>query len=434
VQVPLPRKLYPLLKPKRIKVARGGRGGGKSWGFGNVLLALSRRRKLRVVNAREIQKSIKQSVYTLYKDRIDAFGLSREFQILENSITNLRTGSEFTFTGLREHTSDSVKSLEGCDIFWIEEAHSVSQTSLDLVIPTIRKPGSEIWVTYNQTLDADPIHQYVAEIVKYQPELIELMEISLDDNPWATQEMRDARALAYLTDPVKAAQIWGGQTKQIVDGAVYEQQISKLIADHRLSEVVDIDPSAVSVLAFDLGRGDATSVILGNYVGPERRICWSYEKNGEYFTHYIQVVKDNNIRIDHIILPHDAKAKTISTLKSVEEMCKEAWPTATITVLPPDSVELGIDNVRSNFHRLYVNPTKASKFWAMIRRYARKPTGLVNAEGKPLYGDPLHDEASHFADCLRYWMQYNPIVKEDSSAFLRNLTTTPAWSTQALFG
>lgn len=432
MKVNIPRKLLPLLEPKRWKVARGGRNGAKSWTFANVLLNMARRKCIRIVNAREIQKSIKGSVYTLYTDRIQDMGLSDQFRCTDTYIRCERTGSEFTFIGLQEQTVDSVKSLEGCDIFWMEEGQAVSNRSMETVIPTIRKTGSEIWCSYNPRLDSDPIHIHVNNLQKHQPHLISLMEVGMDDNPFASQEMFDARELDYLTDPVKAQQIWGGQTKQITEGAVYEQQISKCIADHRVSDTVVLDPAAVSVLAFDLGRNDATSVILGNYIGPERRITWAYEKNFEHFSHYIEQVKLLQVRIDVIILPHDAKAKTIAAVNSVEELCRAAWPSAEIIVLPPSGVEIGIDNVRANFHRLLVNPTGAARFWDTIKRYARRPTGLVNADGKMLYGEPIHDEASHMGDCLRYWMQYTPVQKDDQQRFLVN--QTPSWNVTSLFG
>jgi phage terminase large subunit len=409
VQIDITRKTLPLLTPKRWKVMRGGRGGTKSWVVVNVLLAMARKSRLRIVCGREVQKSIRASVYTLFLDRMRAYGWEDEWEILETSLTHKRTGTEITFTGLRDHTTDSIKSLEGCDIFWIEEAQSVSIRSLDLLIPTIRKPGSEIWATYNPTLDSDAIHMHVAKLQKYQPELLCLMEVSLDDNPWAPQDLLAARDLDYLTDPIKAGQIWGGQTKQIVEGAIYERELSQAATEHRITAACRHDPSAKTVLAFDLGRNDCTSIIIGQYVGRERRIFWSYENRFQFFPFYIDEIKRTGFRIDHIILPHDGRTKTISTLESPESMCKKAWPNATVEVLQATGIELGIEHARQGFNQVWIHPELAQSIYSSLKRYRRALTGHLTPDGKPLYGDPVHDDASHGGDCFRYWMQYKEV-------------------------
>jgi phage terminase large subunit len=149
-----PKKLQFLFDPHRYKVAYGGRGSGKSWSMARALLLQASNKPLRILCAREVQKSIKQSVHTLLNDQIQALGLGPLYEVLESEIRS-RSGSSFSFTGLATNTVESIKSFEGCDIVWVEEAQTVSKKSWDILIPTIRKPNSEIWVSFNPNIDTD---------------------------------------------------------------------------------------------------------------------------------------------------------------------------------------------------------------------------------------------------------------------------------------
>ncbi len=151
---------------KRFKFAHGGRGSAKSWSIADILLLKGREKKLRILNTREIQKSIKDSVHTLFKDRIGIHGYT-DYQVLDTIIRNKITGTELLFTGLREHNINSLKSFEGTDICWVEEAQAVVQKSMDILTPTIRKAGSEIWFSYNRFNLLDPAHKlFMRECVK----------------------------------------------------------------------------------------------------------------------------------------------------------------------------------------------------------------------------------------------------------------------------
>ena len=147
-------KLKYLFEPHRYKVAYGGRGSGKSWSYARALLMMGTEKPLRVLCTREVQKSIKQSVHTLLKDQIQALGLGEFYEIVENAIRG-KNGTEFNFAGLATNTVESIKSFEGVDIVWCEEAQNISKRSWDILIPTIRKPDSEIWVTFNPYMDTD---------------------------------------------------------------------------------------------------------------------------------------------------------------------------------------------------------------------------------------------------------------------------------------
>ena len=162
VTVRFPPKLEFLFDPYRYKVAHGGRGSGKSWSFARALLVLGMQSRVRVLCTREIQKSIKDSVKRLLDDQIEGMGFGHFYDSFETEIRGLN-GTEFLFAGLASHTVESIKSYESIDICFIEEAQTVSKKSLDILIPTIRKPGSEIWICFNPVLDTDEVWKRYVE-------------------------------------------------------------------------------------------------------------------------------------------------------------------------------------------------------------------------------------------------------------------------------
>ena len=218
-KVQFPAKLRGLFKPHRYKVARGGRGSGKSWGFARALLALGASRPLRVLCAREVQESIKESVHRLLKDQIEELGLGGHYQVLETEIRG-KNGTLFVFAGLLQHTVTSIKSYEGFDVCWVEEAQNVSKRSWGILIPTIRKVGSEIWVTFNPELDTD--ETYVRFVENTPPDTF-LVEMNWRDNPWFNGVLDAERKHAKATHTKEDYDnIWEGKCRSAVVGAVYD--------------------------------------------------------------------------------------------------------------------------------------------------------------------------------------------------------------------
>ena len=211
VDIRIPAKLQPLLQPRRFKVIHGGRGGAKSHTVVQLLLAMGVRSKLRILCGREVQKSLKESSTQLLLDYIARLGLSSYYQPLKNEIRGCN-GTVFTFTGLRAHTSNSIKSFEGYDIAWVEEAQSVSAHSWNILIPTIRKAGSEIWATLN----ADQADDYVySRFIKGSDSDALVMEVNWRDNPWFTDEMDiERRKMKALNDDLYQ-HIWEGKCRSI---------------------------------------------------------------------------------------------------------------------------------------------------------------------------------------------------------------------------
>jgi phage terminase large subunit len=178
-RVEFPDKLQCLFEPHRYKILYGGRGGAKSWGAARAILIEGARRPLRVLCAREIQRSIRDSVHKLLSDQVTALGLASRYEVLKDEIRGTN-GTEIVFSGLR-HNVDSIKSKEGIDIVWVEEANLVTPTSWEKLIPTIRKENSEIWVTFNPELETDDTYQC---FVVRPPAGAIVVKMTWRDNPW----------------------------------------------------------------------------------------------------------------------------------------------------------------------------------------------------------------------------------------------------------
>ena len=219
VRVDLPPKLAALLlTPARYKVAHGGRGSGKSWSFARTLVARAYAEKLRILCTREQQNSLADSVHKLLVEQIELFDLTPWFDVKVDRITSTK-GSEFIFKGVRDQSIKNLKSLEGVDIAWVEEAETVSETSWRKLTPTIRKRGSEIWVSFNPDLETDPTYQ---RFVVKPPPTARVVEINWSDNPWFADspEMVEEKDWLYAVDPEAAENVWGGKCRTNSDAQV----------------------------------------------------------------------------------------------------------------------------------------------------------------------------------------------------------------------
>lgn len=218
IRLKMPGWAKPYRRPARYKVAHGGRGSGKSWAFARLILlrVVSSTVPLRVLCARELQNSIKDSVHKLLSDQIDAMELTDHFDVGESYIRCVRNGSEFLFKGLR-HNSTEIKSMENIGLCWVEEAQGVSESSWKLLIPTVRAPGSEIWITFNPENETDPTYQ---RFVVSQPPNSIVREVNWRDNPWFPPELEAERLHMQATDPDSYDWIWEGKCRRISDAQV----------------------------------------------------------------------------------------------------------------------------------------------------------------------------------------------------------------------
>ncbi len=210
VRVQLPEKMRFLFKPARYKVAYGGRGSIKSWSFARALLIKAAQSPLRVLCAREFQNSIKESVIQLLAEQISLMGLDDYYKVMATEIRGL-VGSEFIFSGIRNNVT-KIKSMEGIDICWVEEAEKVSENSWSVLIPTIRKEHSEIWVSFNPAMETDPTHRRF--VVNTPPDSV-VVTTGWRDNPWLPEVLRMEKDYLAKVDYQAYLHVWEGglQTK-----------------------------------------------------------------------------------------------------------------------------------------------------------------------------------------------------------------------------
>ncbi len=276
LNIKIARPFLPLVTEKiRYKFYYGGRAGGKSYAFADALLLLGLQKPLFIACLREIQDTIKDSVHKLLSDRISLYDL-QEYQVKESEIVNVVNGTRFIFKGLRDQDSQKIKSLEGVDIAWIEEAQTITKKSWDILNPTIRKDGSEIWISMNREEENDPLWVAVAA----NPDDRTLVRrVNYSDNPFCPEEMKlqalackernyDDYAHIWLGEPVQQ-----GNTKLISAKSVHEAQEPKM--DSSTSPLV---------IGLDIARfgDDATSFCF-------RKGRWCYRFESYYKKDNVEV-------------------------------------------------------------------------------------------------------------------------------------------------
>ena len=238
----------PLLKPSRYKGAHGGRGSGKSHFFAGMAVVLCLQSPgSRIVCAREVQRALRDSVKLLVEDKIKEYKLENQFKLMYDHI---RTpgGGVIVFQGMQDHTAESIKSLEGFDVAYLEEAHTITKRSLELLRPTIRKPGSQIWASWNPRLATDPIDVLLRG--ETPPPNTTVVESNWKDNPWFPDSLEDERSFDEITNPVRYGHIWDGEYEPQVVGALWDREMiiaGRVDAPPPLKRVViGVDPPTSS--------------------------------------------------------------------------------------------------------------------------------------------------------------------------------------------
>lgn len=390
MQVKFPSKLQPLFQAARYKVAYGGRGSAKSWSYARALLIQAAAQPLRVLCTREVQKSIKDSVHKLLSDQIAALGLGSFYEVLETEIRG-KNGSEFLFAGLASHTIESIKSYEGVDRVWVEEGQSVKKRSWDVLIPTIRKPGSEIWISFNPELDTDETYQRF--VLNAPPDTL-LMQVNYHDNPWFSDVLEQERKHCQLTAPKDYDNIWLGKCKPAVAGAIYYDEVAAAEEQGRICNV-PYDPLLKVQVVFDLGWNDAMAISLVQKGVSDLRVIEYIEDSHKTLDHYSALLKAKNLNWGKLYLPHDGRNKDFKTGKSAEEIMQAlGWD---VVITPNMSIEDGIRLARMTFPRVYIDKTKCERLVQCAKRYRRSINQQTNEPGPP-----MHDEWSHGADNIRY--------------------------------
>ncbi len=393
-----------LFEPYRYKVGYGGRGGTKSWGFARALLVQGYGSRLRILCAREVQKSIKDSVHQLLADQIILLGLEGFYEVLQNEIRG-KNGTTFIFTGLSHLTAESIKSYEGVDRCWIEEAASVTRRSWDILVPTIRKEGSEIWVSFNPELDTD---ETWLRFVEHTPQNAHIEVMSYDTNPWFPQVLEDERQefLRAIESGARRQEeydnIWGGKCKPAVDGAIYVDEVRDVLNQGRLCPV-PFDPKLNCYAVLDLGWNDKMAIGIVQTAASSVRIIDYIEDSHRTYSSYVDELREKEYASKLFSnpraawLPHDGKAKNPQTGLSPIELLPKLGLKTDAKGVPDIGIKPGIEAARQMFPRVYFDKDKCTPLFNRLRRYARTISPTTD---EPMM--PKKDENTHGADMFRY--------------------------------
>ena len=386
-----PIKLKGLFEKSRYKVAYGGRGGAKSWGIARALLIKGAKDPMRILCAREFQTSIKDSVHKLLCDQIEALGLLGFYEITQNSIRG-KNGTEFAFAGLKNNIAN-IKSYEGVDIAWVEEAQTTSRLSWNILIPTIRKQDSEIWISFNPELETDETYQRF--VLKPPADCIQI-KINWSDNPWFPDTLMLEKDALKARDLEAYNQVWEGLCRQSVDGAIFAKELQQAEMDGRLTKV-PYDATKPVHAVFDLGWADSTAIWFLQFVGMETRLIRYIEDSQKTISHYLATMQTFGYVYDKVWLPHDAENKTLAAAgRSIDDIVRAAGYKTQI--LPRVPILDSINAARTIFPSCYFDRDNAAEGINCLRHYRYE----VDPATGQFSRSPLHDHYSHGADAFRY--------------------------------
>lgn len=398
----IPTAFRDLFTQSRFKVYYGGRGGGKSVAVALALLAIGIQKKTRILCTRELQTSIQDSVHRLLSDIILDKGLDNEYEILQTTIRHRRNGTEFLFKGLK-HNITEIKGFEGIDIVWIEEAENISNRSWEVLIPTIRKDGSEIWIVFNPRNANDPTYQRF--IATNRDDAI-VRKVSWRDNPFFPDTLKKEMEILKRTDPESYNHVYEGELDTRKSGAIYAKLIDAARASGRITSV-PYDPSCEVFTAWDLGFGDATSIWWLQFVGRELRWLECYENSGEQLNHYVQIVKNKpyNYMAEGHYLPHDGAAGNIRGTSVSVQLYDMGLKNI---IIPRDAdINSGIELTRQTLQFSVFDTNKCADGLRALENYKYE----WNEDLARFKDKPLHDWSSNYADAARYAARAASMIK-----------------------
>lgn len=346
-------------------------------------------RPLRILCCREFQSSIRDSVHKLLADMVVRLNLSDKFEVLQNAIRGAN-GTEFIFEGLH-HNITRIRSLEGIDRVWVEEAQSVSNMSWDVLIPTIRKDGSEIIITLNPELETDPTYE---RFVLHPPPNAVVAKVNYHDNPWFPDVLKVEMEHLRDRDPDAYQHVWLGNCRHTLEGAIFAKELREAAEENRITKV-PYDPSKPVSTYFDLGWADQTAIWFVQHVANEIRLIDYLEDSQRTFASYLKTLQGRDYVYQTLWLPHDAQAKSLGTGRSIEEIARSAgWR---VRIVPRLSIADGINATRTQFPNMWFDQAKCIDGIQCLRRYRYDVDPTTGTFGR----QPLHDRNSHAADALR---------------------------------
>jgi phage terminase large subunit len=397
LKIPTARVFQPLLEPARYKGAWGGRGSGKSHFFGEMVCEECMMvRSTRAVCIREVQRTLAQSSKHLIETKIRELNLQREFKIWNDRIETPGDGL-IMFTGMQDHTADSIKSLEGFRIAWIDEAQTLSARSLSLLRPTIRAENSELWASWNPRRKSDAIDDFLRA---KKPTGSIVVKANWRDNPWFPGVLEDERKLDLQLYPDRYDHIWEGDYAKAFEGAYFARLLSEARAQGRIGKVT-ADPLLPIRAFIDIGgsgaTADAFTIWIVQWVGQEIRILDYYESVGQVLAYHVNWLRSNGYENVIVYLPHDGVNANNITGKRYEDHLREAG----FKVEPPvpnqgkGAAAMRIEAVRRLGNKMYWDEAKTEPGRDAIGFYHERKD-----EQRNVGLGPDHDWSSHAADAL----------------------------------
>lgn len=417
-KIQFPEKVAPIFTPAPFKILFGGRGSSKSWDFARALLLLGSKRPLFIVCAREVQKSIKDSVHKLLADQVVELGFHRHideetgeevpefYEILDSEIRGAN-GTTFVFIGL--NNIQSVKSMEGIDILWVTEANHVSKAKWNILLPTVRRDppfgpfqeGSEIWVDFNPELMSDDTYQM---FVVSPPEGAIVIEINYYDNPFFPQFLRKQMEEMRAKDPDEYMTVWEGKPRKAMQGAIFVTELTAGILDGRISPHIKYDKTRPVIATFDLGDSDMTAMWVWQQIGNTHLAIDYVEENGKDITYFIEILQQRRYIVKGVWLPHDAKqahqAARVLTHNTIEKQVRAIYPTGgVVKIVPSISEALQINATRTIFPRVLINDNVCSRGVMCLQHFQYDVDPVTKQRSKK----PKHNWASHGAKSFMYY-------------------------------
>ena len=397
IEVPKEFKvLFDLDSDLRHIVLYGGRASGKSTSVALFLLILGMNKKLRILCTREVQNSIADSVHKLLSDLISKYKLNT-WEVQKDIIRNKQTGSEIFFKGLHNN-SQSIKSIEGIDIVWVEEAQSVSADSINTLVPTIRKAGSRLIWTFNRLTENDPVWEL---IVKKADNRTFVQKINSDAiESLLSKEIIEEREKMRTDNPEMFDHVWLGEPMTAKTGSVFGKQLAQARNEGRITKV-PYDASTGVYTAWDLGIGDSTVIWFFQVVGREIHFIDHYEGSNEDLGHYISHIQNKPYQYTTHFLPHDSKARELQTGMTRVEFFNNHG-IYNIEVLRPTNFSLGQDDIdlvaRPKFSLCWFDEEKCQRGLECLRAYHYE----YDNKNKLLRNKPEHDWSSHSSSAFIY--------------------------------
>lgn len=406
----LPKKLDFLLgKKARYKAAYGGRGSAKSWSFARAMLIRGLQTPTRSVCTRELQKSIKDSVHQLLCDQIQALNLGAYYTVQQASIKGPK-GTEIGFAGLH-HNITEFKSHEGADLAWVEEAQVTSRKSWDILVPTIRKEGSEIWATFNPELEDDETYK---RLVLNPPTDSIVVKMNWQDNPWFPEVLRLELEEKRIRDPDGYLHIWEGHCRQVLEGAIYSKELRQAKLDGRITTVPH-DPTKPVHTFWDLGWNSVTgrtAIIMAQTHGPSFRVIDYFEDAEHTVNWYLAELQKKPYIWGTDWLPHDADSTNLAaggrTVKKIMQGLGR-----TVRVLDRRPLDEGINAARTIFSQCEFDTNKTADLIQCLNRYKYSVDEITGLRSKK----PEDGIYNHGADAFRYFAM---AIREDKKPMAKS--------------